>query len=1140
LFALKRVGRVLLAVALTGSALAAFGPTTAAAGAEGLQATAVDVTAPGGPAASLVTLVTGDRIVVQGDGYTLLDNPARRDITFTSYRNAGHLNVIPSDALGLLGTRLDSRLFDVTALIEAGYTDGRDLGLIVEHGKSAKAAARSAVTRGGGRVARDLPAVGALAVKASQANPGGLWRELTTGTATSRQLRPDVPKIWLDGVRYTTLDQSVPQVGAPTAWAAGFDGTGVTVGIVDSGVDDTHPDLAGKVVASANFTPEAPQDLGGHGTHVASILAGTGAASGGQFRGVAPGAQLVSAKACVATGQCFESSIIDGMTWAANQGVKVINMSLGGPDMAGVDPLEAAVNSLTASHGVLFVVAAGNSAPPVPSFSVSSPSTADAALSVGAVDPGNGLAFFSNRGPRVGDTAIKPEITAPGLGITAARSSFSNLPGGQYTDLNGTSMASPHVAGGAAIVAQRHPTWTPAQLKAALMGTAFQPPNNTPVFDQGAGRLDVARAYNATVLADPPSVSLGRQVGPHGDDPVLNRTVTYTNTSTTSGVSLFLSLTTQAPGGGPAPAGMFALSTTSLSLPPGGTASVTLTATTSVSAPDGFYGGWVIATGQAGGVTVATPFAVHRSPAGKEITFNHLNRAGEFTQGYLTLLLPLTAGKPIYVIVSNLPAGPIGPRTEFIENGDYLFYNSIPEASTNFQDYSLLVQPKLTVDASTPSTFDLQAAQAQPVNITVPNNASTRTFVMELGAGYPSLSTGVTFNGRAQVYTKQLGPPNVFTFGFMAKVNRVAYIPVAGTSEPHNAPTMYNVAWFPEQQFPTGFTRNVTAGQLARRDVSVGRNTAGAVGFKGATAHPGGTLFNSFFTSDTMSFDLPFSRTEFYNTEGNIRWFSTFFELHPVPLEPAQFVVTLESALTAFTAGTTTAEAWNKPVYGPSLGSVVKPEDWVSRKGNTISFLPPMLGDSGGHTGHAWWGNFAVPGTTGQSVLKRNGVVVATAAYPSDPFLPRPSATVPPEWSPYTLETTVSRGGPTELATQVSAVWSFFSSSVDPNATLRLPLWTVTLKPNLNASNTAPPGSFAVPLTAVAQPWSPVAGMNTITVQYSTNDGATWQNATVTGLGNNRTATVTNPASGFVSLRVTATDFAGNSVTQTTIRAYQI
>ncbi|HZM77979.1 MAG TPA: S8 family serine peptidase [Candidatus Limnocylindrales bacterium] len=1135
------MSRALLAVALTGSMLSIGHPATASAPTP--AATPLAASSTGAPTSALITLVTGDRILVQGDSYQVLDTPARRDVTFLSYKHEGHLNVIPSDAVGLLGSQLDNRLFDVTALVEMGYGAGRDLGLIIQHGKDAKAddkaKTRSSVAKGGGSIGADLPMINALAVKEKQAKAGSLWTELTTGDARGRRLKSEVAKIWLDGVQHTSLDQSVPQVGAPTAWAAGFDGTGVKVGIVDSGIDSTHPDLAGKVVAAADFTGEGLQDLAGHGTHVASTVAGTGAGSGGQFKGVAPGATLVSGKACIQSGACFDSSLLQAMQWTADQGVDVINMSLGGPDLPGVDPLEAAVNSLTASHGVLFVIAAGNTGPPVPSYTVSSPSTADSALSVGAVDPGNGLAFFSNRGPRVGDTAIKPEITAPGLGITAARSSTSSLPGDLYTDLNGTSMATPHVAGAAAIIAQRNPSWTPAQLKAALMGSTFQPPQNTPVFDQGAGRLDVARGYNQMVLANPPAVSLGRQVGPHGDDPVINRTITYTNTNTSSGVNLTLSLATQAPGGGPAPAGMFALSTTSLSLAPGGTASVTFTATTSVSAPDGFYGGWVVATGNAGGVRVATPFAVDRSAPGREITFNHLNRSGQNTPGYVTLLLPLTTGKPLYTILSNLPAGPSGPRTEFIEDGDYLFFNYIPEVGTF--DASVLVQPKITINASTPSQINLEASTAQSVNISVPN-ASALTHATEIGVGYTNNpNVGVLSTIRGAAYTKQLGPPFVFTANFMTKVQRTAYVPVSPGAGPDNTPTLYNVAWFPEQVFPTGFSKTVTTGQLAQRNVTFGRDITGAIGTKSLQAQPPGTLFNPNLASDITIFDLPHSRTEFFNTENNIRWTGFLLERIFPAGGGETFVQSQESAPTQYTAATTGAEAWNKPVYGPAIGTLFRAEDWVVRKGNTIIYLPPMLGDSDGHSGHAWNFNPQLPGLSGQAVLKRNGVVVATTSLPRDPLLPRPSVTVPPEWLPYTLEATVSRGGPTELATTVSAVWSFNSSSVDPNAILRLPLWSVTFRPNLNATNGAPAGSFAIPLTAVSQPGSPVAGINTITVQYSTDDGATWQNATVTGSGPNRTATVTNPGtSGYVSLRATATDWAGNSVTQTTIRAYRV
>ncbi len=1080
-------------------------------------------------ASGQVILVTGDRLTVSGGGYSVTDNPARRGIKFYSYVHNGHLNVLPSDAAGLVGLgTLDARLFDVTALLESGLGGTADLPLIVTREPGAGVAG---LTRAGAKVDRELSSIRGLALRAGPAQRAGLWRELTKGNG----LRPGLTKVWLDGLRRTTLDQSVPQIGAPTAWAAGFDGTGTKVAVVDSGIDATHPDLAGKVVAAQNFTTEpTTEDLLGHGTHVASIVAGTGAASGGAFRGAAPGASLLNAKVCTASGLCTESAILAGMEWAAQQGADVINMSLSGPDAAGVDPLEQAVNALTTSHGTLFVISSGNTVTGAQPFSVGSPSTADAAVSVGAVDPGDGLAFFSNRGPRAGDTAIKPDITAPGVAITAARSSTSSLPGDLYTDQSGTSMAAPHVAGAAAILAQRRPTWTPAQLKAALMGSATANPDTAPVFFQGAGRVDVARAYTSSVLADPPSVSLGRQNGPHEDDPVLNRTITYTNTDTANGLTLALSLVARDPFGGPAPDGMFTLSATSLSLPPGGTASVTLTATTSVAGPDGFYGGYVTATGPS--AVVNTPFAVDRGPEGAEVTFNHRNRSGQFQDGYFTVLLPLTPGKPVYPLLSFPGVGPVGPRTVFIETGDYLFYSAIPEPG--YQNVSVLVQPRLTITPST-TTMQLDAAIAQPVNVTVPNPAAQR-WATEVNAevwnANPSQSVSVLVEGGA-VWTAQLGPPSVFTFGFIAKLRFTFAVAPPGSTDPRNAPTTYHLAYFPEQRFPTGFTRTVSATQLARVDATIGRHTSAATGYKESQAHPGGRFMNTFSTR-LLPLDPPLTRTEFYNTDSNVRWWSMFFEDDETAFPPAR-VVTLESALRQRTAGTTATETWNKPVYGPALGTVVRPFDWVIRTGNTIAFNVPMIGDSDGHAGHPGSAPFTVPGTSGQAVLKRAGVVIAEAPYPS----PIGGAVeVPAAYSPYTLEVSLQRGGPIELGTQVSAVWNFSSSSVDPNAILRLPLWSVSLRPALGATNTAPAGTaFAIPLTAVAQPNSPVAGINTITVEYSTDDGATWQTATMSGTGTNRTATVTHPSmNGFVSLRATAVDFAGNSVTQTTIRAYKI
>jgi subtilisin family serine protease len=1135
----RKVSGSLLAVALIASLLSVPAASASAYTAAAAQAPgSTQAGAPGTQASGRITLVTGDQLYVSGSKYSLESQP-RPGVSFVAYTNQdGHLNVIPSDAFNLLGSgEVDSRLFDVTALLESGLGDRPDVPLIIAHDKGAKATARSSVANGGGHVVRELPSINSLAVRADNAKANGVWKQLTTGDGRGRKLRSGVAKIWLDGVRRPTLDQSVPQVGAPTAWAAGYDGTGVKIGIVDSGIDSTHPDLAGKVVAASDFTGEGLQDLLGHGTHVASIAAGTGAGSGGQYRGVAPGASLISAKACVVTNICFDSAIIAGLQFAAEQGADVINLSLGGADTPGVDPLEQQVNAVSATFGTLVVAAAGNTPFPAPSYSVSSPSTADAALSVGAVDGADNLAYFSNRGPRVSDTAIKPEITAPGVGITAARSSTSSLPGDLYTELSGTSMASPHVAGAAAIVAQRHPAWTPAQLKAALMNNALQTPGAR-VFDTGAGRLNVARAYNAFVLSSPSSISLGRQVAPHADDPVITRTITYTNTDPNNGANLSLLLTARDPSGAAAPAGMFTLSTNSISLQPGGTATVTFTAKTSLSVADGFYDGYVTAFGQAGGINVTTPFAVHSAPAGREYTFNHIDRSGNYAAGYSTLLLPLTSGKPVYQLFST-SIGPAGPRTDYIESGDYLLYSAIPDASSG--GMSVLVQPKFTVTAGAPATIDIDSSTAQPLNVTVPNSAAV-TWLQQVGAGYMGTNVAVSsmvWSPTAAIppmWTKQLGPANVFTPNFMGKVRLGLAVPPGGGANLSNSTQVYNTAWFVDQQFPTGITKNVTAGQLAAVTASHGKHVDGSVGFKDSEANPNGALF-PLQSLGFIRFVLPHTRTEYYNTDGNIRWYSRFLDL--VNTSPEQHSVNLESRITTLTAGTTTTDAWNKPVYGPALGNVLLPLDWVVRRGDTIYFNPPMVGDSAGHTGFPESG-YAVSDLTGTATLKRNGVVVATAAYPGTRTIP-PSATVPPDWSPYTLETTMSRGAPTVLGTQISAIWSFNSSTVDANSVLRLPLWAVTFKPALNADNVAPAGSFQIPLTAVAQPDSPVAGINTITVQYSTNDGATWQNATVTGSGANRTATVTNPnTTGFVSLRATATDFAGNSVTQTTIRAYKI
>ena len=217
------------------------------------------------------------------------------------------------------------------------------------------------------------------------------------------------------------------------------------------------------------------------------------------------------------------------MEWAAGEvGADIVNMSLSAdPTAYGGALVAQAVEDLTATYGTLFVVAAGNNGCDA---CVQTPGIAPSALTVGAVDRTDQLADFSSRGPAPVTHALKPDLTAPGVGIVAARAAEGRLGGeGPYLELSGTSMATPHVAGAAALLAQARPDLTAAELKGALMSTAAPTPGLT-VYEQGAGRVDVGRLMASPVLAVPGSLDFG-VVERTDDAPAARLTVTYRNVS---------------------------------------------------------------------------------------------------------------------------------------------------------------------------------------------------------------------------------------------------------------------------------------------------------------------------------------------------------------------------------------------------------------------------------------------------------------------------------------------------------------------------------------------------------------------------------------------------------------------------------
>lgn len=276
--------------------------------------------------------------------------------------------------------------------------------------------------------------------------------ELSPEDVDALELDPAISYIEEDA-EVTTMQQVVPwgitRVQAPAVHNRGITGSGVRVAILDSGIS-AHEDL--NIRGGASFVPGEPTtaDLNGHGTHVAGTVAALDNSIG--VLGVAPNAELYAVKVLGANGRGSVSSIAQGLEWAALNNMHIANMSLGaeGPSST----LERAVNYAT-SRDVLVIAATGNNG----SGSVGYPARYANAMAVGATDQNNRRANFSQYGTGI-------DIVAPGVAVQ------STYPGNRYVSQNGTSMATPHVAGVAALVKQRYPSWNATQIRDHLKNTA--------------------------------------------------------------------------------------------------------------------------------------------------------------------------------------------------------------------------------------------------------------------------------------------------------------------------------------------------------------------------------------------------------------------------------------------------------------------------------------------------------------------------------------------------------------------------------------------------------------------------------------------------------------------------------------------
>lgn len=1174
-------------------------------------------------AGSTVTLITGDvvRLVDAGGGKQVADvrRPRGAPGGVRTETIGKDLYVWPDEAMPLVAAdAVDRRLFNVSLLVRSGYDDARraEIPLIATYGRARAAGGQPPA---GTTKVRDLPSVNGAAVKAKKRTARDTWNAIRQGTQ----------KLWLDGRVEADLAQSTAQIGAPAAWAAGLTGTGVKVAVLDTGVDLKHPDLAGRVSATASFVPgESVEDGNGHGTHTISTVGGSGAASGGAERGVAPGADLIAGKVLANEGYGEDSWVIAGMEWAVAQHAQVVSMSLGNSQASdGTDPVSQALNALSAQSGTLFVVAAGNNGNEA---SMGAPGVADAALTVGAVDADDQLAYFSSRGPRFGDYGLKPDVSAPGVDISAAKAGGSAADG-WYTTMSGTSMATPHVAGAAAILAQQHPDWSGARLKDALMSSSRQL-DGLDAYAIGAGRVDVAAATHATVTATG-SAYFGFFGWPHDTAAPVERTVTYSNSGA---APVTLELTERvaitggpydvdpgADAGTPAADGMFGLSADRVTVPAHGTATVTALAKPAMAKTARRYLGQIVATG--GGQTVRTQVGLYTEDERHNLHLSIRDRDGRPASGYLELQAFGQADPLIFAYDGDLDIR--------LRAGTYSALTVVPVAGGHGPDsqaMALLGNPEIVLDHDLGVTLD--ARQAREVRADLPGSPRTEDRALQLnwyrsdgagsvideqmllgaqydtayvlptkrvtkgafeyetrwrkaypmltlgdgipflgqagssaydgrgeldvvraGAGAPADYRGRDVRGKAVVVTRSDGVPAgaraqaaadagaallivvndgpgklmewVGTDeGALSAVPVVSVTARAGAALPRrlrvegvpDSPYVYDLAAQYPDRIPADLTYRPRAADLARVDMRFHATGTGTQGGEYRwNFRPYRQVAVGFLQWQTM----PNTRTDWVSSPAGTSWMED-------ALAGPGLAVESRSGVHAYKGGSRQESDWFAPVAHPRNGSGYW---WSSRQTGFAEFNVQPWTDSG--TDHGGSMQDGADERTFQ--VFEDGVLMQTSQWPAAYFTP---STEGP--TTFVADLRASRDPAVyRLTTATHTRWTVRAGPVtDPSQVALLPLLQLDYTVDTDLAGTARAGRQCVGVRAATLPGAVGAGRPSVSsVAVSYDDGATWQPASLS----DGAARFTPPRSAaFVSLRVTATDTAGNAIEQEVIRAY--
>jgi subtilisin family serine protease len=1092
-----------------------------------------DTPAPPSSPATAVTLITGTQVLVS----TAADGTPSAVVKSSSdhySRVVGEdLYVIPVEAQSALAAdRLDIELFNVTGLIEQGYDDASSetLPLIVEGSVPRTRGAASLA------VEANLQSIDATAVSVEKDRLRATYPQLLGTNARSAST---VGKVWLDAkVESSAMEldpaTGVGQTGAPKAWRLGFDGTGTKVAVLDTGYDPEHPDLAGRVIAAQDFTGQGdPADRDGHGTHVASTIAGTGAADASKV-GMAPEAGLLVGKV-LGFGGGQTSWIVGGMEWAVAQGADVVNMSLGSSQPTDcTDPMAQAAAALSEQAKTLFVVAAGNSGA---RETVSSPGCVEGVLTVGAVDSEGETAAFSSRGSVLGDHRVKPDIAAPGVAIVGAQ---NNSPGGiHYTAMSGTSMATPHVAGAAALVRQAHPDWTAQQVRAALVAGVKDDAEDT-VYDQGAGELWTPDAIRSPVTSEV-SVHVASFDWPHGRDERVSDEITYTNTSGRA-VTLHLGVEDLTGADGRSmPSRALRLVDDKVTVPAHGTAAVDVVARGDLGdlrdTAYGEIGGRIVAEGRGAArhVQVTTAVGFWLEPETVSLTVKSIDRNGAAaTSGFLDITDMHQPARAVAFFDGE-------DLTTRVRVGSFFVSAFIRTTSPDgTSSYAYVGEPEAQVTKDTTLTLDAREAH----EVTVAANRPVKIRSGSLGVQRTWDDRWVVGNSlfAASDPTFYAAPSGradngSFTFGTYLR----AYDPAVALPD---SGYVYNLAFTDEDRVSADQSHRISDRQLASvtENWHAQRRAGWAPEDWTRVVMDNGT--GPFFTSSSARVAAPHIRTAYY-TPG-VAWQqlasgSGFRSMPETWFDPVR----------TYRRGEHRTTDWFKlpSITGMAVNPDGSPARIAERQGSLVGFAFPVWKDS--VEGRVGAGGFA---DIGNMQVYRDGELVDTSSFPAGQF------EVGEEDSRLRVvvnQFRFQRSQVWELGRATISRFEFPTSRPDGDAVQALPVALPRYDAPVDSLNTAPAtAAFPVSVTLQGQDGYDPGAIRSFAAKVSFDDidqtdvasGARpvesydWTDVPVVRRNGHWVALVDNTAAagGVASLWITAEDSHGTKTEQFTIGLYGV